>query len=190
MSDTLSRHHPVDSSGQAERPVWDFVVRLFHWTVVAGCLINFVIDDGKLVHRWVGYTIAGALVIRILWGFVGSRHARFRDFIPSWTRLRRYGLAALAFREPRHVGHNPLGAVMILALMALLALIALSGWMTTWDIFTRAKWLEEVHEAFANLLLPLVAVHVAGVLYGSLRHGENLVKAMITGRKRAGGNQA
>lgn len=183
-------HSPLaDNDLRKERLVWDPVVRLFHWTVVAACLFNFVIDDGKLAHRWAGYIVAGALVIRILWGFVGTQHARFSDFVPRRETLRRYILDSLQFREHRHVGHNPLGAVMILALMALLALIAMSGWMTTWDIFTRVKWLEEVHEAFANLLLPLVAVHVAGVLYGSLRHGENLVKAMITGRKRAGGNQ-
>jgi cytochrome b len=167
-----------------DQAVWDPVVRLFHWTVVAGCLVNFILDDGKLVHRWVGYTVAAALAIRILWGFVGTRHARFSDFVPGRTRLRRYVLAALQFREPRHRGHNPLGAVMILALMTMLGLIALTGWMTTLDSFHRAHWLEEVHEAFANLLLPLVAVHVLGVLYGSLRHGENLIKAMITGRKR------
>lgn len=163
---------------------WDPVVRLFHWTVVAGCLFNFVLDDGKLAHRWAGYTVAAALAIRILWGFVGTRHARFADFVPSRQTLRTYIRDSLQFRERHYQGHNPLGAVMILALMALLAIISLTGWMTTLESFRRAHWLEEVHEAFANLLLPLVAVHVLGVLYGSLRYGENLVKAMITGRKK------
>ncbi len=175
----------ADAAGRAGPMTWDPVVRLFHWTVVAGCLFNFVLDDGKLAHRWVGYIVAAALAIRILWGFVGTRHARFADFVPSRQTLRTYILDSLQFRERRHQGHNPLGAVMILAMMALLALIALTGWMTTLETFHRAHWLEEVHEAFANLLLPLVGLHVAGVLYGSLRHGENLVKAMITGRKRA-----
>jgi cytochrome b len=175
----------IATAGQpGERPVWDPVVRIFHWLVVAGCTLNFILDDGKLVHRYVGYTIAGALTVRILWGFVGSRHARFSHFVPGRETLRRYVTSALRFREPRYLGHNPLGGVMVVALMILLALIATTGWMTTLDGFHRAKWLEEVHEALANLLLPLVALHVLGVLYASLRHGENLVKAMITGRKR------
>jgi cytochrome b len=188
---TSSTQSPLTRLGQdgPSRSVgimtWDPVVRLFHWIVVAGCLFNFVLDDGKLAHRWVGYTIAAALAIRILWGFVGTRHARFADFVPGWQSLRTYILDSLQFRERRYQGHNPLGAVMILALMALLAIISLTGWMTTLESFRRAHWLEEVHEAFANLLLPLVGIHVVGVLYGSLRHGENLVKGMINGRKRA-----
>ena len=175
----------ADDPASAGRVVWDPVVRLFHWTVVAGCLFNFIVDDGKLAHRWVGYAVAAALAIRILWGFVGPRHARFADFLPRRDALRSYIFDSLQFRERRYVGHNPLGAVMIVVLMGLLAAISLTGWMTTLPAFQKAHWLEEVHETFANLLLPLVVVHVIGVLYGSLRHGENLVKAMITGRKRA-----
>lgn len=167
-----------------ERKVWDPLVRFFHWTVVIGCLANFVLEEGKLAHRWVGYVVGIVLMVRLVWGFIGTRHARFSDFIPSRMVLRRYIRDSLLFREARHVGHNPLGAVMIVALMTLLALITLSGWMTTWDMFYRVKWIEKLHEAFANLLLPLVGIHVLGVLYGSLRHGENLVRAMITGRKR------
>ncbi|MBS4046281.1 MAG: cytochrome b/b6 domain-containing protein [Alphaproteobacteria bacterium] len=181
---SLTRLPHDDASRNLGVMTWDPVVRLFHWIVVAGCLFNFVLDDGKLAHRWAGYAVAAALVIRILWGFVGTRHARFADFVPSWQTLRTYSLDSLRFRERHYQGHNPLGAVMILALMALLAIISLTGWMTTLEAFRRAHWLEEVHEAFANLLLPLVGIHVAGVLYGSLRHGENLVKAMMTGRKR------
>lgn len=179
-------HAPSDDAARSAGVMtWDPVVRLFHWAVVAGCLFNFIVDDGKLAHRWVGYTVAAVLAIRILWGFVGTRHARFADFVPGWETLRGYMRDSLRFRERRYAGHNPLGAVMILALMVLLALITLTGWMTTLETFRRAHWLEEVHEVFANLLLPLVGIHVGGILYGSLRHGENLVKAMITGRKRA-----
>lgn len=166
------------------QPVWDPLVRLFHWTVVIGCFANFILEEGKLAHRWIGYAVGIALVIRLVWGFIGTQHARFADFVPSAEALRSYIRDSLLFREARFVGHNPLGAVMILALMTLLGLIAFSGWMTTWDVFYRVKWVKEVHEAFANLLLPLVGLHVLGVLYGSLRHGENLAKAMITGLKR------
>jgi cytochrome b len=164
--------------------VWDPVVRLFHWTVVAGCAVNMVLDDGKLVHRWVGYAVALALAIRLVWGLIGTRHARFTDFVPGWTELKVYIAAAIRFREPRHLGHNPLGAVMILALMAMLAGVSVTGWMMTLDRFWGSHLMEEIHESFANGILLLAAVHVLGVLYGSLRHGENLIRAMVTGLKR------
>ena len=164
--------------------VWDPVVRLFHWTVVAGCSINLLLDDGRLVHRWVGYAVAVTLLVRLVWGFVGSRHARFGDFVPDRTTLRGYVADTLRGRERRYLGHNPLGALMIMTLMAVVAVVSLTGWLLTLDAYWGSEMLEEVHEAFANAIVPLVAVHVAGVLYGSLRHGENLVRAMVTGRKR------
>lgn len=166
--------------------VWDPVVRIFHWTVVAGCVLDlFVLEEGSRAHEIVGYVVAAALAVRVVWGFVGTRHARFSDFAPTPRRLRCY-LAALAERrEPRMLGHNPAGAVMMLALMALLAAVCLTGWMMGLDAFWGADWLEELHGAFANAILALALVHAAAALWESRRHRENLVWAMITGRKRA-----
>lgn len=165
--------------------VWDPLVRLFHWTVVAGCVVNsFVFEDGKTVHRYVGYVVAGALAIRILWGFVGTAHARFTDFVPGPARLIAYLRAMLAGREPRHVGHNPAASVMILTLMALLAAVSLTGWMLTLDAYFGEEWLEDLHELIANAILGLAVIHVLAAIYESMRHRENLILAMITGRKR------
>jgi cytochrome b len=166
--------------------VWDVVVRLFHWTVVIGCLLElFVLEEGETAHQIVGYIIAIALVIRIGWGFIGTRHARFADFLPTPGRVIAYGSAMLKGREPRTLGHNPIGALMMLALMVLLAAVSVTGIMTTLDAFWGEAWLEELHEVLANLILGLAIVHAAGALYESGRHRENLVWSMITGRKRA-----
>jgi cytochrome b len=169
----------------AQVRVWDPVVRLFHWTVVAGCVLNLaVFTDGKGAHRWIGYAVALALVIRVVWGFVGPRHARFADFVPGPSALLTYLKALARGQAPRFLGHNPAGAVMMLALMALLAGVSLTGWMLTLDAWFGNDALEELHEALANTILAFAGVHVAAALFESWKHGENLVTSMITGRKR------
>lgn len=169
----------------SEVTVWDPIVRIFHWTVVAGCLLNlFVVEDGEEVHRIIGYIVAAALVGRVIWGFVGTRHARFADFVPSPRCLWRYLSALAKGREPRMLGHNPAGAVMMLGLMALLAATCISGWMMGLDAFWGEEWLEETHEWLANSILVLALLHAAAALIESHRHRENLVLSMITGRKR------
>ncbi|MBB5754050.1 cytochrome b [Prosthecomicrobium pneumaticum] len=177
-------------AGAAQAParvaVWDPVVRLFHWTVVAGVVLNlFVLEPGKTAHRTVGYTIAAALAIRLVWGFVGTRHARFADFFPTPRRLARYLGALRRGEEARMLGHNPLAAVMMLTLMALLAATATTGWMTTLDAFWGEKSLEEVHGTLGNAIMVLAALHAFAALFESWRHRENLVWSMVTGRKRA-----
>lgn len=172
-------------AGEASVPVWDRVVRLFHWTVVIGCILNlFVLETGGTAHKAVGYVIAGALAIRVVWGFIGTTHARFADFAPSPTRLRDYLVALAQGREPRMLGHNPAGAAMMLTLMALLAAVSLTGWMMSLDAFWGADWLEELHDSLANAILVLAAIHAAAALFESWRHRENLVWSMVTGRKR------
>jgi cytochrome b len=166
--------------------VWDPVVRIFHWTVVVGCVLDlFVLEGGGTAHNVVGYVVAGALAIRMVWGFIGSGYARFSDFVPSPGRLARYIRALAAGRGERYVGHNPAGAIMILMLMALLAGVSVTGWMLTLDAFWGSEALEEIHGAISNAILILALTHVAAALFESFRHKENLVKAMITGDKRA-----
>lgn len=165
--------------------VWDPVVRLFHWIVVAGCLLDlFVLDDGKTAHRFVGYLVAMALMVRILWGFVGVGHARFSDFVPSPAGLTRYLRALLLGKEPRFVGHNPAGAVVMLTLMGLLAAVSITGWLLTLDVYFGSEILENFHTAIANAILVLAITHAAAALFESWRHKENLVWSMVTGRKR------
>ncbi|MEX6506719.1 cytochrome b/b6 domain-containing protein [Jiella sp. M17.18] len=186
----------VSEQGGAIRPlrqeatvrVWDPVVRLFHWGVVTGCVLNlFILEEGKTAHRYVGYTVAALLAIRLVWGFVGTRHARFADFVPMPGSLIAYTRALLRGEEPRFVGHNPLAAVVMLALMLLLALTAGSGFMMTLDAFWGVKWVKEVHAVCANSIMLLAGLHALAAIVESFRHRENLVGAMVTGRKRADG---
>ncbi|MEZ0214635.1 MAG: cytochrome b/b6 domain-containing protein [Xanthobacteraceae bacterium] len=166
--------------------VWDIVVRLFHWTVVIGCVLNlFIVEDGGLAHEVIGYTVAAALAVRVVWGFVGTRHARFADFVPTPKSLGSYVSALAKGREPRTLGHNPAGAVMMLALMALLAGVSITGWMMGLDAFWGEGWVQVLHEMLANGILVLALVHAAAALFESWRHRENLVWSMVTGRKRA-----
>lgn len=166
--------------------VWDSVVRLFHWTLAIGCVANLtVLRDSDSLHRIIGYVIATALAARLLWGAIGSRHARFADFVPGPRRLAGYLTALAQGREPRYLGHNPAGAVMMLALMALAGACALTGWMMGLDAFWGDQRIERAHEAAANLILVMAIIHILAALVESWRHRENLVAAMLTGWKRA-----
>jgi cytochrome b len=182
--------------------VWDPLVRIGHWTLVI-CFFTayFTEDDLLTAHVWAGYVIAAVVCFRLIWGFVGTRHARFVDFVRTPPVTFRY-LADLARkRSQRYLGHNPAGGAMILALLIALAGTVFSGVMVYgledgagplagWLVENSAReelW-EEIHEVLANLTLLLVGVHVAGVLYSTYVHRENLVKAMITGRKRNTGD--
>lgn len=166
--------------------VWDPFVRLFHWTLAAAIVIAWLsADEWDALHEWTGYLIAGLLAARLVWGLIGSRYARFSNFVRSPAAVGAYLRDMLKGRERRYLGHNPAGAAMILALIAVIAATAVTGWMGTLDRFWGLEWVEELHETLANLLLVLVPLHVVGVVLASRRHRENLVRAMIVGRKRA-----
>jgi cytochrome b len=166
--------------------VWDLFVRLFHWSLVALFVTAYATgDEIERVHVAAGYAIAGLLALRIVWGFVGPRHARFTSFVRSPWQVLAYLRDVALLRAPRHLGHNPAGGLMIVALIAMLLATCATGYMMTTDAFWGAKWVEEVHEGLANATLGLVILHVLGVVVASFEHRENLVTAMITGRKRA-----
>ena len=173
-----------DASARRIR-VWDAPVRVFHWLMVlcfAGAWLTAESDRWLPVHVTLGYTLAGLVGFRVLWGVVGTRHARFSDFVRGPAAVARYLQSLLRGRPEHHAGHNPAGGWAILTLLALAALTALLGWATLQHIGGHA--MEEAHEAVANLMLAVVAVHVGGVLLGSWLHRENLVRAMFNGRKR------
>ena len=120
-------------------------------------------------------------------GQIGTPFARFSQFVRDPATVVLYLHAILKGREARHIGHNPAGGAMILVLMAAMAATAFTGWMMTTDTYFGVKWVGELHETVAHGLLLLVLIHVGGVILASLRHRENLVAAMITGRKRVAG---
>ncbi|HEY0721260.1 MAG TPA: cytochrome b/b6 domain-containing protein [Gammaproteobacteria bacterium] len=182
--------------------VWDPLVRLFHWSLVVSFFITYLSgDEWESLHVTAGYVVAGLVAFRVVWGVVGTRHARFSDFVFSPATVLAYLKALAAGRAKRYLGHNPAGGWMVVALLLSLGLTALTG-MLAHGTFTVAfnlispamahddeegdegdELFEELHEFFANFTLLLVAVHVAGVLISSVLHRENLVRAMITGRK-------
>ncbi len=166
-------------------PVWDLLVRAFHWSTVTLFVSAYVIERPRDLHEFLGYTLMAILAIRIVWGFVGSKRARFSDFVPSPGSFFRYISDLAHGRERRYLGHNPAGGAMVVALMLTLAGIGTSGWMMGLDAFWGESWVEELHEGLVSFALVLVVLHVGGVIYESLRHGENLVIAMITGKKRS-----
>lgn len=164
--------------------VWDPLVRLFHWSLVAliGAQI-FVIDEDSDLHVTLGYVIAALIAFRILWGFVGSRHARFSDFPPN-PQAAMDQLADMASGRHKHYrGHNPLGALMIYNLLASIALIALTGYMMGTRQYFGIEWVEEVHEMLVVWLQVSVVVHILAVIMESRRSRVNLPKAMVTGYK-------
>ena len=165
--------------------VWDPFVRLFHWATAIAFLTNFWIIQDGIVHEWLGYGVACLLVSRFVWGWVGSRHARFADFFPTPGRLKRYLGQLLRGRHEPSIGHNPLGGLMIITLMLVLAGITLTGWFMTLDMFWAVAWPEEVHEFLANVAQGLVFIHVAVVLLMDVIFKEGLVRAMITGKKQS-----
>ena len=185
---------PASATGKVL--VWDAPVRLFHWLMVAsfaGAWLTAESERWRLPHLTLGYSMAGLVVFRIVWGLVGTRHARFSSFVRGPAAVLRHlgGLVRGRIADDRDagglsgsehpVGHNPAGAVAILGLLALTLVIAASGWATINDL--GGEWLAAAHEFAAETMLALVALHLGGVLLGSWQQRENLVGAMFSGYK-------
>jgi cytochrome b len=186
------------SASPAERPgsilVWDAPVRVFHWLMVlsfAGAWLSAESERWRLLHVTLGYTLAALVVFRVVWGLVGTRHARFADFVRGPAAVARYLRSVVKGRPEHHVGPNPAGALAIVGLLALAALVTATGWSTYNEIALPwpAKWMEELHEGAASAMLGLVGLHVLAVIVSSRLHRENLVRSMITGRKAGPSNE-
>jgi cytochrome b len=180
--------------------VWDPFVRIFHWSLVAAFFIAYITEEDLLtVHTLAGYTVLGLIVLRLIWGFIGSAHARFSDFTYSPSSIRRFIADTMFLRAKRYIGHNPAGGAMVFLLLISLLLTVFSGlgvygaegdgplaFMLAGSGETIEDIFEEIHEFFANFTLLLVFIHVSGVVIESFIHRENLVASMMHGYKRAG----
>jgi len=176
---------------------WDPLVRVFHWSLVFFFLLAFATEDDWMnLHVWAGYAIAMLIGFRLLWGIIGTRNARFLTFVKSPRTVKRHLRNMLTLKAPHYLGHNPVAAVMVIALLVSISLVAFSGMVLiaaegegplAGTLFAGADGdtMEDIHEFFANFTLLLVFLHVGGVVISSLLEGENLVRAMITGRKKA-----
>ncbi|MCK5359329.1 MAG: cytochrome b/b6 domain-containing protein [Gammaproteobacteria bacterium] len=179
--------------------VWDPFVRIFHWGLVLAFTVAYLTEEDILsIHTLAGYVVLGLLSLRLVWGLIGPRYARFSDFTYSLSSIKTFLKDTLNFRARRYLGHNPAGGAMILLLIASLLLTSftglaiyalaeqagpLAGILTNSSEFMEEA-LEETHEFFANFTLFLVFIHIAGVIIESLLHRENLARSMVTGYKR------
>lgn len=168
--------------------VWDIPVRLLHWSLVATvALAWWSSDDTGPLHEYTGYVTIALLAARLVWGFHGSHYARFAQFVRPPRATLAYARAAFAGRAPRYIGHNPLGGWMVLALLANLGLLGFTGWLYTTDMFWGYGWLAYLHKYLGWALLALIALHMSSMLWTCWAHRENLVRAMLSGRKAVPG---
>lgn len=181
---------------KAEVFVWDRFVRIFHWTLVVAFTVAYLTEEPLIVHVWAGYVIAGLIVARVIWGFAGSRHARFSDFVYAPSTAFGYVRDLARFHGKRYLGHSPAGGYMVIALLIMLGATVITGLIVYGGeeqagplagmvSEQTAELAEEWHEVLANITLALVFVHIAAVVLASFAHRENLVRAMLTGRKRS-----
>ncbi len=188
----MNRHHLKPDTVK----IWDPLIRVFHWSLVFFFFLAFIAEDEWLdLHIQAGYTVMALIVFRLFWGVVGTRQARFTTFIKPPSVVLSY-LKHMLRRDITHIpGHNPVAAVMVVALLLSIIMVSFTGLLviagegqgplastvfSTW----RGDWVEDIHEFFANFTLLLVVAHVLGVLVSSFLEDENLVKAMVTGRKK------
>jgi cytochrome b len=167
--------------------IWDRPVRLLHWLLAASVAASWCTDESRLtVHLVAGYAALAVVAARLAWGVAGGATARFSGFVQRPAATWRYARQVWRGTEPRYLGHNPLGGWMVLALLGGVAATGITGWLYTTDAFWGLAWLDRLHRGLAWTVLGLVALHLGGVAVTSLRHRENLVRAMVTGRKTRG----
>ncbi len=171
--------------------VWDWPVRIGHWLLVGAFALAWLTgesEEWRLVHAFAGGTVVGVILFRLLWGFIGTRHARFASFVRGPQAVLDYVLGLLRRDESDYAGHNAAGGWAIVSLLGLGLLAGASGWFAYQDI--GGEWLKELHEALASGMLAVALLHVAGVVVSSIAHRENLVRAMLTGLKRGRPDEA
>ena len=179
--------------------IWDIFIRIFHWSLLATFVITYLTeDDFPTLHVYAGYTMMALIMLRLIWGFIGSRHARFSSFVVKPTAVIEYMKEVIQFRAKRYIGHNPAGGAMVIALLVSLSMTLLFGLLTYGAAEfsgplaglaggvseSLANVFEELHEFFANFTVFLAVLHVLGVAIASFQHRENLVRSMVNGYKQ------
>ncbi|MCU7553800.1 cytochrome b/b6 domain-containing protein [Alteromonas sp. ASW11-19] len=184
--------------------VWDLPTRLFHWLLVAALSAQYVtaewLDDAMQWHFWIGYFVIGLIVFRIVWGLVGPAHARFSNFITGPVAVWRYLKTLPDASAPAHVGHNPLGGWFVIIMLACVALQAVSGLFMTDDVFLDGPYrhlsseptlqlMNTLHHTVIDILLGVIALHIAAIAFYALYKRQSLTPAMVHGKKttRTGG---
>lgn len=176
---------PADRTVSRTVAVWDLPLRLWHWAFAASILAAwFTPTVYDRVHRIVGYTALGLLAFRLVWGFWGSRYSRFRMVGVRLRAAPRYLWNLRRGITGRYIGLNPAGSLMLVALLLATAVSAITGAMSVTTTFFGVWWVEDTHHYSSDAVIVLVVLHVLGVLLMGRLQRENLIRAMITGRKR------
>jgi cytochrome b len=171
-------------AAKATQPVWSLGVRLLHWTLALSMIGSFVThENGGALHENLGYIALAAASLRVVLGFTASGFWRFSQFVKGFKATLSYAKDVFNKRELRYLGHNPLGGWMVVALLTDAILTSFTGWLFTTDRFWGVNWVEELHGVLGKALLPLLFLHIAGAIFTSFRHKENLVASMLHGRK-------
>jgi cytochrome b len=185
VQETHEEAPPAAMRADASVKVWDLPLRLWHWATALCVLIAwFTPNTYDTLHRSAGYGILGLALFRLLWGFVGPRYSRFQNPLRLGRALPRYLSALWQGRTRRYLGLNPAGSALSIAMLLLLAISGVSGWMQVTVRFFGVAWVQDTHTYSSYAVIGLAAVHVLGVLFMSIRQHENLVRAMVTGWKR------
>jgi cytochrome b len=189
-----------DPSHVIEHRIWDLPVRIFHWALVLTVIGAYITHQLPIqyfkYHVWCGYAVLVLVGFRIAWGLIGTRHARFWNFIRGPVTTVRYGLAMLRRRDQPYAGHNPLGAWMVVILLAALLTQAITGLFGNDEVFNfgplygyvsneQSLELTSLHRQLFYWIVGAIALHIAAVVYHRVARGERLTRAMFTGRKSA-----
>jgi len=176
---------------KAKTLVWDLPTRVFHWLLAiafAGAFVTAESERLRDLHMLMGYSAAGLVAFRLLWGILGTRYARFTSFPLSPRAVVAYLKSLLALSPRHYFGHNPAGSWAVIGMLVLITLTAATGWAQAVEVGPR--WVEDLHEGLANTTIAVIGVHIVAVLLSSVLHRENLVRAMLNGYKPGIGTPA
>lgn len=169
-------------------PVWDLFIRIFHWSLVGLIVSNqFFNESGEIWHERIGYAACVLVLLRFIWGFVGTKYARFKDIKEYWPKrgeFKNHVIEYVRGKSPRTLNHPPLAVIGMILMFGCILSLGLTGWMMGLDRFFGVEWVEEAHEILGDALLVLSIIHVLGVIRESFIHRENLIASMIHGKKR------